>query len=110
MIAEDGFRGLEDGNMFGRKLKKEYKIRSYSIVDSKTGEVAETRNMPIKDPVMEAMSVGFVFSVGVALVYSYIISPFIGKIVLSDNYAILLFGILFLIGVLIAYYFMSESD
>lgn len=110
MIVEDGSRGLEDGNMFGRRLKKEYRLRSYCIVDSKSGEVAETRNMPITDPVMEAMSAGFVFSVGIALIYGFVISPFVGEIVMSDTHAVVLFGILFSIGVFISYYFMSEKD
>jgi hypothetical protein len=108
LIAEDGFRGLEDGNMFGRKLKKEYKMREYCIVDKVSGEVAETRYMPIRDPVMEVVSVGFVFAVGAALVYEFVISPFLGKLLLSDSNAILLFGILFAIGSCIAYYFMTE--
>ena len=107
LIAEDGFRGLEDGNMFGRKLKKEYKLREYCIVDKKSGDVAETRHMPIKDPIMEVMSGGFVFAVFIAIIYSFVIVPFVGE--LSDSNAILSFVASFAIGACISYYFMTDS-
>lgn len=93
--------------MFGRKLKKEYKLMEYCIVDKKSGEVVETRHMPIKDPVMAVVSGGFAFSLIIAVISNVLIIPLLGLTV-SEHNAILLLGILFAIGASISYYFITE--
>ena len=95
--------------MFGRHLKPEYQTKDYNLIDEETENHVATRCMPLYDPIRPIMASGFMLALFVGLIFYYVIHP-VFNLDVSDSTAIVLFGMLCVIGANIAYVRMSEPD
>ena len=94
--------------MFGRHLKKEYKMTECCLYDRDTGKPIGTKNTSLEDPILAIGGFALVLFLGGSAIL-YIVLPWL-NINLPDTVCYSIQWVLGVAGVFLGYHLVSEPD